>query len=191
MPRSKVQYGQESWNVGNNWKVRVGELRRVGRKSAKANPLFKYVAEKLPWGALSCVSKYLKDHKVKRVGVYMAHDSFGVARYPAHNPVSVFDPLPLHMSKRSFPDIAAFELFVANNTSAAANDASSAIFFALIIIVWSRRVAVRSLGCSRRPFAFQPWLDLRSVRRDLFSPPVQGVSQQKIRSGPCTCNARR
>jgi hypothetical protein len=77
MPRSKVQYSQENWNVDNKWNVRVGELRPVGRKSPKANPLFKYVAEKLPWEALPFVSKYLKDHKVKRVGVYMAHDSLG------------------------------------------------------------------------------------------------------------------
>jgi hypothetical protein len=112
MPRSKVQYSQENWNVDNKWNVRVGELRPVGRKSPKANPLFKYVAEKLPWEALPFVSKYLKDHKVKRVGVYMAHDSFGVARYGGRG--NIFSRLRSHKRKYS-RELVYFSFYIIEN----------------------------------------------------------------------------
>lgn len=35
----------------------------------------------LPFEALSAVNKYLRDNKIRRNGVYLAHDSMGYARY--------------------------------------------------------------------------------------------------------------
>lgn len=63
------------------WKVSVGELKLTERGGRKPDHLFKYIAEKLPWASLTKVGTYLKSLGVKREGVYMAHDSFGVARY--------------------------------------------------------------------------------------------------------------
>ena len=95
MPRSKRQYGDKIWK-DDHWIVQVGELRSVGRNS-KTDHLFRYVAEKLPWNALSKVSGYLKHRKVKRVGVYMAHDLFGVARYGGRG--NIFSRLRSHKGK--------------------------------------------------------------------------------------------
>jgi hypothetical protein len=64
----------------NQWTVTAGELKPASR-NRRGNHLFKYVAEKLPWAALGTVVKYLKTRNVERQGVYLAHDSFGVARY--------------------------------------------------------------------------------------------------------------
>jgi hypothetical protein len=43
--------------------------------------LFTVVAEKLPFACLSAVQKVLTDNDFTTNGVYMAHDSMGVARY--------------------------------------------------------------------------------------------------------------
>jgi hypothetical protein len=43
--------------------------------------LFLVVGEKIPFEAINAVSKYLKDNKIHRNGVYIAHDSMGYARY--------------------------------------------------------------------------------------------------------------
>ena len=80
MPRSK-RVNSDIISLEKDWNIQVGELRPLGHGPHKKDNLFKYVAEKLPWDALLPVSRYLKGRKVKRVGVYMARDSFGVARY--------------------------------------------------------------------------------------------------------------
>lgn len=64
------------------WRVVAGELkRRQGRPPAE-DALFKCVAEKLPFSALREVKNDLNSHEdIGREGVYVAHDSMGVARY--------------------------------------------------------------------------------------------------------------
>ena len=79
MPRSKRVDG-ELIKVNEDWNIQVGELQPIARGAHRRDHLFKYVAEKLPWDALPRVGRYLNRRGVKRIGVYMAHDSFGVAR---------------------------------------------------------------------------------------------------------------
>lgn len=111
MPRSRRQYGKENWN-NNDWIVKVGQLRATEQRAPKGNHLFKYVAEKLPWDALPWVSRYLKDNKVKRVGVYMAHDSFGVARYGGRG--NVFSRLRSHKRKYN-KELVYFSFYIIEN----------------------------------------------------------------------------
>jgi hypothetical protein len=44
-------------------------------------PLFKAVAEKILFGALNKIAAHLKKTGIPRTGVYIVHDSLGVARY--------------------------------------------------------------------------------------------------------------
>ena len=80
-----------------DWSVLVGELKPTARSAEKSDRLFKYVAEKLPWNSLTKVGGYLKRLKAKRQGVYMAHDSFGVARYGGRG--NIFSRLRSHKRK--------------------------------------------------------------------------------------------
>lgn len=96
MARSK-RINIEVLPVNDDWVIQVGELRPSPSQRAKRDRLFKYVAEKLPWDALLLVSRYLKSQGVKRVGVYMAHDSFGVARYGGRG--NIFSRLRSHKHK--------------------------------------------------------------------------------------------
>lgn len=70
-----------------HWSVCYGELkgppRKPGRPISKVEPLplFKVVAEKLPFDALSSVKQHLKAEGHTFQGVYVAHDSMGCSRY--------------------------------------------------------------------------------------------------------------
>lgn len=66
----------DSW-----WNVLHGELKRSRGRPRKADALFRVVAEKLPFDALDKVRSHLSDNNVTANGVYVAHDSMGVARY--------------------------------------------------------------------------------------------------------------
>jgi hypothetical protein len=110
MARSK-RVNSETILVDDNWYIQIGELRPIRRKTPQDH-LFKYVAEKLPWDALPLVSRYLKDRKVKRLGVYMAHDSFGVVRYGGRG--NIFSRLRSH--KRKYPkELVYFSFFIIEN----------------------------------------------------------------------------
>jgi hypothetical protein len=79
-PKATKVGGDEIWDDGSHWKVRIGELKRQqGRQGDER--LFKAVAEKIPFGAINKVASALKKMGVPRTGVYIAHDSMGVARY--------------------------------------------------------------------------------------------------------------
>ncbi len=95
--RSKRVYGDVVYQ-DDDWFVLAGELRPTA-SHAGSDHLFKYLAEKLPWASLSKVSNHLKRLNVKRQGVYMAHDSFGVARYGGRG--NIFSRLRNH--KRKYP----------------------------------------------------------------------------------------
>jgi hypothetical protein len=59
--------------------------------------LFEYVAEKLPFGSLGNVRRELEDRDAHLEGVYMAHDSMGVARYGGRG--QIFNRLAAHRKK--------------------------------------------------------------------------------------------
>ncbi len=105
-PRQSREGGQV------DWVIQVGELRPLGRTKQKGDHLFKYVAEKLPWDALPKVNTYLKASNVKRVGVYMAHDSFGVARYGGRG--NIFHRLQNHKRKYD-KELAYFSFYIIEN----------------------------------------------------------------------------
>jgi hypothetical protein len=63
------------------WTVRFGRINLRPGRPEMIQSLFKVVAEKLPFEALNAVNKYLRDNKIRRNGVYLAHDSMGYARY--------------------------------------------------------------------------------------------------------------
>jgi hypothetical protein len=64
-----------------SWTVVHGELKRGTGRPRKTEPLFRVVAEKVPFEALAAVRRHLKETGVTPNGVYVAHDSMGVARY--------------------------------------------------------------------------------------------------------------
>lgn len=61
------------------WVVKVGRLKPKAGRPHKTGHLFEIVAEKLPFECLSKVRKVIVDAEMRREGVYMAHDSMGVA----------------------------------------------------------------------------------------------------------------
>jgi len=63
------------------WTVRFGKLNTGPGRPEAVQSLFKVVGEKLPFEALNDVNRYLRDNKIRRNGVYLAHDSMGYARY--------------------------------------------------------------------------------------------------------------
>lgn len=80
-----------------DWKVVEGKLVPQPGRPPKTSHLFLYVAEKLPYASLNAVRKHLKAHAKFREGVYMAHDSMGVARYGGRG--QIFGRLRAHKSK--------------------------------------------------------------------------------------------
>ena len=66
---------------GDNWSVIYGELRKGPGRPSSIKPLFQYVGEKIPFGALRKVEKKLDELEAEKRGVYIAHDSVGTARY--------------------------------------------------------------------------------------------------------------
>jgi hypothetical protein len=110
MPRSKRKYGEKIWS-NEDWIVQPGELRPT-KRNRKRDHLFQYVGEKLPWDALNAVNKYLKEQGVSRDGVYMAHDSFGVARYGGRG--RIFSRLRSHKNKY-YRELVYFSFYIIAN----------------------------------------------------------------------------
>jgi hypothetical protein len=79
-PKAKKVGGDYIWSDKTDWTVRSGELKRQPGRPDEAR-LFKAVAEKIPFGALREIAAHLKKTGIRRTGVYIAHDSMGVARY--------------------------------------------------------------------------------------------------------------
>jgi hypothetical protein len=63
------------------WTIRYGELQRGRGRPRKSQALFKVVGEKIPFGGLDEVKKQMRDQDLSTTGIYVAHDSMGVARY--------------------------------------------------------------------------------------------------------------
>jgi hypothetical protein len=63
------------------WSVQYGKLQRRRGRPRKSKPLFEALAEKVPFDALDSVRKQMLSDGVSTTGIYVAHDSMGVARY--------------------------------------------------------------------------------------------------------------
>jgi hypothetical protein len=92
---TKIVY--ETVHDSNGWVVKSGRLKPGRGRPAKVRPLFEVVAEKLPFSALAEVKTDMIEHGYSTEGVYLAHDSFGVARYGGRG--SIFGRLASHKKK--------------------------------------------------------------------------------------------
>jgi hypothetical protein len=63
------------------WCVNYGELKSGRGRPESVERLFLILGEKLPFESLNSISAHLKKRKIRRTGVYVAHDSMGFARY--------------------------------------------------------------------------------------------------------------
>jgi hypothetical protein len=63
------------------WTIVKGQLTKPPGRPSKAESLFKFVAEKIPYGCLNSVKQKLKEDGIPATGVYIAHDSMGYPRY--------------------------------------------------------------------------------------------------------------
>ncbi|HKH81974.1 MAG TPA: hypothetical protein VKA03_10320 [Methylovirgula sp.] len=64
-----------------HWTIARAELKRRPGRPTKIRPLFKAIAEKIPYAFLSKVMKDLERNNIEKTGVYIAHDSMGYPRY--------------------------------------------------------------------------------------------------------------
>jgi len=64
-----------------DWVVKSGRLIRPRGHPGKVDPLFRLIAEKLPFESLGDVAADLKEYGVDPNGIYIAHDSMGCPRY--------------------------------------------------------------------------------------------------------------
>jgi hypothetical protein len=80
---------------GSPWTVHFGSL-NPGPGNPGTDRLFQVLGEKLPFETLNDVRRYLKtkEPKLRRTGVYIAHDSMGEARYIGRG--NVFNRLAGH-----------------------------------------------------------------------------------------------
>lgn len=69
------------WTDKKHWTVVHGHLTRGRGRPRTVQPLFKVVAEKIPYDALDVVKKHLRAIDLPETGVYVAHDSMGIPRY--------------------------------------------------------------------------------------------------------------
>jgi hypothetical protein len=109
-----------------DWSVLPGEVKKSkpGKNAGQEKgPLFRLVAEKLPWGALTAVEADLKKKNLNANGVYAAHDSMGVPRYIGRG--AVFSRLRSH-KKRHPRELFYFSLFLID-TKAHEQDFESAL----------------------------------------------------------------
>lgn len=97
-----------------DWVVIPGRLVQPGRPP-KESRLFHFVGEKLPYACLATVKAHVEkvsEHDPN--GVYLAHDSFGVARYGGRG--DIFGRLAAH--KRAYPkELQYFSFFIIKNKS--------------------------------------------------------------------------
>ncbi len=98
---------------GNGWKVVRGK-RPPKHAHALTTPLFVAVGEKLPYETLKEVRRDIKKHlKVATVeGVYLAHDSVGVARYAGRG--KIFARLHQHQMRHP-SELKYFSFYVMND----------------------------------------------------------------------------
>jgi hypothetical protein len=108
---SRKNVEKRIWS-GEDWLVVPGRLVPGPGRPSKASHLFRFVGEKLPYGCLREVSEYVRSKSDDIEGVYMAHDSMGVARYGGRG--NIFSRLASH--KRKYPkELLYFSFFIIEN----------------------------------------------------------------------------
>lgn len=93
---SKKKVEKKIWS-GDGYVVVPGRLIPGPGRPGKTGTLFQFVGEKLPYACLSEVAKYVKTNSDDVEGVYLAHDSFGIARYGGRG--DIFGRLATHKRK--------------------------------------------------------------------------------------------
>ena len=96
-PRFRVKARDRSVWENSTWQVWRGELRR--RPGRPNESLFRVVGEKLPYDSIRAVERVMKEQRLPRTGVYVAHDSMGTARYIGRG--RIFPRLRSH--RRKYP----------------------------------------------------------------------------------------
>lgn len=94
------------------WNVVFGELKRRQGRPRQVDALFRCVAEKLPFSALGDVGKHIRETHFGMNGidgVYVAHDSMGLARYVGRG--KIFDRLK-SLLKRHPNELLYFSFYV-------------------------------------------------------------------------------
>jgi hypothetical protein len=95
-----------------DWSVVGGRLVPGPGRPQKVSHLFRFVGEKLPFECLKEVSDYVRSKSDDLEGVYIAHDSMGVARYGGRG--DIFTRLASH--KRKYPkELLYFSFFIIEN----------------------------------------------------------------------------
>ena len=111
-PLSKKK-GYGNLPVEGDWRIIWGKLERRPGRPGKISALFRVVAEKIPFEALSAVTKLLKDQEIsKPEGVYLAHDSMGYARYGGRG--QILTRLAAHKAKYKL-ELAYFSFYIIEN----------------------------------------------------------------------------
>ena len=110
-PISKKHVTYSSVWSDSTWTVVAGQLRSRGRPR-KIRHLFTCIAEKLPFASLARVQRVLKNEKIEAKGVYMAHDSIGVARYGGRG--DIFTRLRSHRRKYGL-QLPYFSFYIVDN----------------------------------------------------------------------------
>lgn len=95
-PSKKVVSGTV-WSDEKNWIVVEGKLKPAAGRPSATERLFQYVGEKLPFECLKEVRAKISKQAGDPEGIYMAHDSMGMARYGGRG--KIFNRLHSHQGK--------------------------------------------------------------------------------------------
>jgi hypothetical protein len=108
---SKKSVDTKVW-AGDGRRVVSGRLVPGKGRPAKTGHLFRFVGEKLPYACLRDVADHVRAESNDVEGVYLAHDSMGVARYGGRG--DIFSRLDRH--QRKYPkELLYFSFFIIKN----------------------------------------------------------------------------
>lgn len=108
---SRKQMDPKIWS-NSDWVVAPGRLIPGRGRPPKTSHLFEFVAEKIPFESLQDVKKHMLKLTEHPNGVYLAHDSMGVARYGGRG--DIFTRLASHRKKYS-KELRYFSFYVIAN----------------------------------------------------------------------------
>jgi hypothetical protein len=108
---SRKHMDHKIWS-NSDWVVAPGRLIPGRGRPRKKGHLFDFVAEKIPFESLQEVKKHILGKMNRPNGVYLAHDSMGVARYGGRG--DIFTRLVSHR-KRYSKELRYFSFYVIAN----------------------------------------------------------------------------
>lgn len=91
------------------WSVRSGDLRKRPGRPSFDQPLFRTIAERIPFAALDAVRREMTSYDVPLTGAYIAHDSMGAPRYIGRG--NLFSRLRRRRSRQKL-ELAYFSFYV-------------------------------------------------------------------------------